>query len=65
MYVGIVVLLVSLHIHLFDEQAVSRYAVTLVEQNDIANDEAASVDGLGGSVLPSEHSNFLVHNFRT
>jgi hypothetical protein len=62
-YVRIVILLINLHVHLFDKYAISGDAVSLVKQNDITNDKLINVDGLRGSILTSENSDFLIHDF--
>jgi len=62
-YVRIVILLINLHVHLFDKYAISWDAVSLVKQNDITNDKLINVDGLRGSILTSENSDFLIHDF--
>jgi len=55
--------LVDFHIHLGDENAVSGGAVTLFEQNDVADDEILAEDGLRGAHVTTEHINFVVLDF--
>jgi hypothetical protein len=55
-------LLVDVHIHFLDEKAVGGDAVTLVEKDDVANDEIFAIDSLGGAILTAQNSDFLVHD---
>ena len=59
-HVGEERLLVDVHIHFLDENAVGRDAVALVEEDDVANDEIFAEDGLGGAVLAAEDSDLFV-----
>ena len=59
-HVGEERLLVDVHIHFLDENAVGRDAVALVKEDDVANDEIFAVDGLGGSVLATKNSDLFV-----
>jgi len=60
--IAIELLLINMHVHLLDKEAVSGDAVTLVEQNDVANNKVLNVDGLRGAVLATEYGDFLVHD---
>ena len=55
--------LVNVHIHLLDKEAVSWDAVTLVKENDVTDDEVFDIDSLGGAILATQDSDFLVHDF--
>lgn len=63
--IGVVVLFVNFHIHLFDEVAVGGDAVTLLKKDDVANDEVLDEDGLGSAVVASKDSDFLSHDLLT
>jgi len=54
-----------MHVHLFDKEAISWDAVTLVEVNDVTNNKVLDVDSLAGAILATEDSNFFVHDFLT
>lgn len=56
-------LLVNLHVHLFDADAVSWDAVALVEVDDVTNNKVRDVDSLASAVLATEDSHFFVHDF--
>ena len=58
-----VLLLVNVHIHFFDKEAVSGDAIALLKEDDVTDDEVLDVDGLGSAVLASEDGHFLAHNF--
>ena len=45
-----------------EKEAVSGDAITLVEQDDVADDEVLNVDSLAGAVLAAENLNLLVHD---
>jgi hypothetical protein len=48
-----------------DEEAVSWYTVSGLEEDHVTNDEVRDVDSLGGSVLASEDGGLLVHDLRS
>lgn len=60
--VGEELLLVDSHIHLFEEEAVSGDAVTLVDKDDVTDDEVGYVDGLGCAVLTTQYCHLFVHD---
>jgi len=49
-----------MHVHLLDKEAISWDAVTLVEEDDVTNDQVLGVDSLGGTVLSTKYGDFLV-----
>ena len=55
--------MVNLHVHLLDEHAVSRHTVTLIEDDDVTNNEVFDVDSLRSTVLATEDNTFLIHDF--
>ena len=56
-------LLIDAHIHLLNEQAVSWDTVSLVEEDDITDNEVTRVNGLGGTRLTAKDSYFFINNF--
>ena len=55
--------LVHRNIHLFNQDAVSRYSVTLLNMDDVANNKVIQFDRLSLSKRTSVHSNFLFIDF--
>jgi len=53
---------ILLHIHLFDEEAVSWDTVTLGEENDVTDNELLDEDVLRGARLATEDGHFLIHD---
>jgi hypothetical protein len=61
--IGVEELLINLHVHLFNEHAVSRHTVTLIEDDDVTDNEVFDVDSLRGTVLATEDDTLLIHDF--
>ena len=52
-----------MHVHFFDENAVSGDTVALAEEDNVTNDQLANHNSLGGAILTTEDSTLLVHDF--
>lgn len=63
LHIGEELLLVNLHVHLSNEDAVSGDAVALAKNDDVAYDEVLAVDGLSGAHVSTEHIDFIVLDF--
>ena len=61
--VWVVFLLVDGHVHLLNQEAVSRDTVSCSEQDNVTNDEVADGYTCRGAILASEDGSLLVQNF--
>ena len=61
-HIRVDLLLVDMHIHFLDQDAVSGDAIALVEEDDVANNDILRVDSLGGAVLATKYDNLLILN---
>jgi len=65
LHVRIELLLVDAHVHLLNEQTVSRHAVALLQKDDVTDDQVLHIDCRGGAILAAKYSGFLIHDLRS